>query len=277
MARRLSGQGRRVAPRGARVHRRRRPRPRPRARRGGRCGARWPAAGMLADVGLLSDADRKAIHAGLVQVLAEHRAGRFRISAEEEDVHTAVEGRLTERPARPGAACRAAGRSRNDQVLLDVRLFLRRRLLEVALAGVGVARALLEVAREHEAVVMPGYTHPAPGRPLVRRAVGRGPRRCVGHRAPRRPRRRRVPARERGRVGRPRSPLDRQQTAALLGFARLQVNAQAVQSSRGKAGAGALRGHPARQRPGQAGLGPPGCRIASRAGLLQARPDTATR
>jgi argininosuccinate lyase len=197
---------------------------------------------MLADVGLLGDADRKAIHAGLVQVLAEHRRGAFRISAEEEDVHTAVEGRLTERAGEAGRRVHT-GRSRNDQVLLDVRLFLRRRLLEVALAGLGVARALLDVAREHEAVVMPGYTHMRQAMPssvgLWAAGHAEGIEESVvalldAHRAADA-----CPLGSAAGFGVP-LPLDRRRTAALLGFARLQVNAQAVQSSRGKAEAQAL-------------------------------------
>ncbi len=197
---------------------------------------------MLEEVGLLTAADRRAIGAGLLEVLAEHRRGSFRIAPEEEDVHTAVEGRLAERAGEPGRRLHT-GRSRNDQVLVDVRLFLRRRLLDLVEAGLGVARALVDLARGHQDVVVPGFTHMRQAMPS---SVGLW---ALGHaegleesldacldaaRAADR-----CPLGAAAGFGVP-LPLDRRRVAALLGFSRVQVNAQAAQSSRGKAEAQAL-------------------------------------
>lgn len=199
-------------------------------------------ARMLEEQRLLTPADRRAISRGLVEVLAQQRKGAFRISPEEEDVHTAVEGRLAELVGEPGRRLHT-GRSRNDQVLLDVRLFARRRLLDAVDAGLACARALLELARDHETVVMPGYTHLRQAMPSSVGLWAGGHAECVAdsveglfdaYRATDR-----CPLGSAAGFGVP-LPLDRRRVAALLGFSRLQVNAQAVQSSRGKPEAQAL-------------------------------------
>jgi len=78
----------------------------------------------LAAAGLLSKGQLRAVENGLGQVLRELRAGRFAFRASDEDIHTAVERRLTELVPDAGARLHA-GRSRNDQVALDLRLFSR--------------------------------------------------------------------------------------------------------------------------------------------------------
>jgi argininosuccinate lyase len=199
-------------------------------------------ARMLEERGLLSADDRRAIARGLVAVLDDHRAGRFRIAPEEEDVHTAVEGRLVERTGEPGRRLHT-GRSRNDQVLVDVRLFARRRLLDAADAALACARALLALARDEGDVVLPGYTHLRQAMPSSVGLWAAGHAECLGdsvealldaERACDR-----CPLGSAAGFGVP-LPLDRRRTAALLGFSRLQVNAQAAQSSRGKPEAQAL-------------------------------------
>ena len=199
-------------------------------------------ARMLAEQGLISAADRAAIARGLRQVLAAHRRGELSIAREEEDVHTAVEGRLVEAVGEPGRRVHT-GRSRNDQVLLDVRLFLKRRLLEVLAGGVALGQALLTLARAHERALLPGYTHLRQAMPST---VGLW---AAGHAETIEDSLRAVwdalQAADRSPLGSAAGfgvplPLDRRRVAALLGFAGIQVNCQAVQSSRGKLEAQAL-------------------------------------
>ncbi len=115
-------------------------------------------ARMLAARGIISDEDRDALLAGLDGVAAELAEGSFPFEPGDEDIHMAVERRLTELAGPVGGRLHTA-RSRNDQVVTDLAMFTR----EVAEAGaVGAAtlmRALLERAREHAATPMPGYTH----------------------------------------------------------------------------------------------------------------------
>ena len=136
-------------------------------------------ARMLEERGVIAAADRRAIAKGLLQVLAQHRKGELRITPEEEDVHTAVEGRLIDLVGEPGRRLHT-GRSRNDQVLVDIRLFARRRLLDGVDAALALARALLELARDHETVVLPGYTHLRQAMPSSVGLWAGGHAECVG-------------------------------------------------------------------------------------------------
>jgi argininosuccinate lyase len=115
-------------------------------------------ARMLAAQGVLSPADRDALLAGLDAVEAELREGRFPFAADDEDIHMAVERRLTELAGPVGGRLHTA-RSRNDQVATDVALFTR----EAALAGVdavtALMAALIDAAERHLDWPLPGYTH----------------------------------------------------------------------------------------------------------------------
>lgn len=197
---------------------------------------------MLAERGLISPEDRRAIARGLLEVLAAHRAGAFRIAPAEEDVHTAVEGLLVQRHGEAGKRLHT-GRSRNDQVLVDVRLFAKRRLLDLAEAALALGEALLDLAGREEESFLPGFTHMRQAMPSTVGLWAAGHAEGVeedvealldAYRACDR-----CPLGSAAGFGVP-LPLDRRRTAELLGFARLQVNAQAVQSSRGKAEAQAL-------------------------------------
>lgn len=197
---------------------------------------------MLADQGLITAEDRASIASGLVGVLSDHRAGKFTIAPEEEDVHTAVEGRLTAAVGEAGSRLHTA-RSRNDQVLVDVRLFAKRRLLDVADAALALANSLLALAEAHADVVLPGYTHMRQAMPssvgLWAAGHAEGIEEDVealldAYRA-----NDRCPLGSAAGFGGPLN-LDRRKTAELLGFERLQVNTQTVQSSRGKAESQAL-------------------------------------
>jgi argininosuccinate lyase len=113
------------------------------------------AAG-LAKIGVLN----KKEHAGLRRELTKlhDRPGAFRVTREQEDVHTAVEQRLTAALGDAGAKIHA-GRSRNDQVQVDLRLFLKDRLLALhAQAGVA-AEAWAAFGRRHQGTTLPGYSH----------------------------------------------------------------------------------------------------------------------
>jgi argininosuccinate lyase len=105
-----------------------------------------------------------AIERGLRQVVRELDDGAFKFRDTDEDIHTAVERRLTE--ITPAGASLHAGRSRNDQVALDLRLYSRWASAQLVLAVSGVVDALAVKAREHAAWLMPGYTHLQRAQPI---------------------------------------------------------------------------------------------------------------
>lgn len=116
-------------------------------------------ATMLGDTGIVSVADRDQLVAGLVRVRAELEAGTFPWDAALEDVHMNVERRLGAFVGRELAGRLHTARSRNDQVALDERLYLRRRMREVTGRLVELERALVAQAKRHVGTLMPGYTH----------------------------------------------------------------------------------------------------------------------
>jgi len=115
-------------------------------------------ARMLARVGLLSTAEVRKIIAGLEGIEREINDGRFRFDVADEDIHLAVERRLIEKIGAPGRKLHTA-RSRNDQVALDLRLYLRDEITEVIRLVRALRAATIGVARRHVETVMPGYTH----------------------------------------------------------------------------------------------------------------------
>jgi argininosuccinate lyase len=121
---------------------------------------------MLARVGLLGEADRDAVLRALDQVDDELATGRFAFAPTDEDVHTAVERRVTEL-AGPAGARLHTGRSRNDQVALDLRLFLRREGRAVAARLVRLQVVLLERAEAADDAYLPGYTHLQRAQPIL--------------------------------------------------------------------------------------------------------------
>jgi argininosuccinate lyase len=123
-------------------------------------------ARMLARTGLLRRAEAAKIVAGLRAVEREIAGGRFRFDLADEDIHLAIERRLTERIGVSARKLHTA-RSRNDQVALDLRLYLRDELAEViALAG-ELRRTLIALAHRHLDTVMPGYTHLQRAQPIT--------------------------------------------------------------------------------------------------------------
>jgi argininosuccinate lyase len=115
-------------------------------------------ATMLAAIGVLTAKERDRLLKGLRGVLEDSDAGRFAIRPDQEDVHTAVEELLTERLGDLGKKLHT-GRSRNDQVLLDLRLYGKEKLHALAARLLAAARALLALAQKHEFTPMPGRTH----------------------------------------------------------------------------------------------------------------------
>jgi argininosuccinate lyase len=115
-------------------------------------------ARMLRHVGLLDEHDWRALHQGLVRLLASADDGSLLPAPDEEDIHTAVEHRLVEQIGTP-AKMLHTGRSRNDQVLVDLRLYAKEALPRIAVGILDTSAALLTRARELEWLPMPGYTH----------------------------------------------------------------------------------------------------------------------
>ena len=195
-------------------------------------------AQMLHAQGLLAAADFEAIRAGLTALAAEHARGAWHVELADEDGQTALERRLSARIGDAGGRVHL-GRSRNDQVLTALRLYLRDAVTQLGRGALEVAQALEQLAQREAATVLPGYTHmqqampssvalwaggfaaeirdDAAGIELVQRRLEASP---LGSAAG---------------YGTPGLPIDRAATAAALGFARVQQPVTAVQLSRGKA------------------------------------------
>jgi argininosuccinate lyase len=123
-------------------------------------------ARMLQAAGVIGKADLAAIEKGLAQIRSEIEAGTFPWSEAYEDVHFNIERRLIELAGEPGKRLHT-GRSRNDQVATDVRLYLRAAIDETLALIQSLQRALLDLAEEHAATVMPGYTHLQVAQPVT--------------------------------------------------------------------------------------------------------------
>jgi argininosuccinate lyase len=195
-------------------------------------------ADMLAATGLISDEDCDAIRDGLNGLAAEYAAGQWAISLDDEDVHTALESRLTGKIGAAGGRLHL-GRSRNDQVLTAVRLYLLDAADDLAARVTELCAAARNLGRRQGDVVLPGYTHMQQAMPssvalwcgafeeafddarhgldAVRRRIDKNP---LGSAAG---------------YGTPGLPLDRDHTTRALGFAATQAPVTAVQLSRGKA------------------------------------------
>jgi argininosuccinate lyase len=120
----------------------------------------------LAAAGILSDSDAKILLTALDRVADELSSGTLVFRPTDEDVHTAIERRVTEIAGEVGARLHT-GRSRNDQVVADLRLFAKRELLVVARRVHALQKVLLERARAAEDVYLPGYTHLQRAQPVL--------------------------------------------------------------------------------------------------------------
>ena len=115
-------------------------------------------AEMLAAQGIISEADAQAIERGLTQIREEIKRGAFEWQLVLEDVHLNIEARLTQLIGDAGKRLHT-GRSRNDQVATDIRLWLRGEIDGIAALLRELQRALVDVAAQHVETVMPGFTH----------------------------------------------------------------------------------------------------------------------
>jgi len=195
-------------------------------------------AEMLHTRGLLSAADLEEIRAGLTALADEHEKGLWHIELSDEDGQTALEWRLTERIGAAGGRVHL-GRSRNDQVLTAIRLYLRDAVDELRAGAENVAAALDRLAERERQTLLPGYTHmqqampssvslwaggfaaeirdDAEGLGSVHRRAGKSP---LGSAAG---------------YGTPGLPIDREMTRSKLSYEVVQQPVTAVQLSRGKA------------------------------------------
>ncbi len=123
-------------------------------------------AKMLAKCGIIPAEDGEKIVAGLQDILKDIEAGNFAFEVALEDIHMNVEARLTERIGSAGARLHTA-RSRNDQVALDMHMYMKREVTEIAELLLNFEKALLSVAKEHEKTLMPGYTHLQRAQPIT--------------------------------------------------------------------------------------------------------------
>ena len=120
----------------------------------------------LEKAAILTRAERRALTRGLEQVRDELRGNRFAFADSDEDIHMAVERRLTELAGPVGGKLHT-GRSRNDQVTLDLRLYLRDHLRTLEARLQDLQRVFLGQAREHLDVIIPGYTHLQRAQPVL--------------------------------------------------------------------------------------------------------------
>ncbi|MGA3157393.1 MAG: argininosuccinate lyase [Steroidobacteraceae bacterium] len=200
-------------------------------------------AGMLKAQGLLSTADFEALRGALEALAEAHARGAWRIALADEDGQSALEQRLSERLGALGGRIHL-GRSRNDQVLTALRLYLKDALGEIEAGALRVAAALDALAARQGSVALPGYTHMQQAMPSsvalwaggfaaelrddaegLRSALRRVDKNPLGSAAG---------------YGAPGLPLDRENTTHALGFASTHEPVTAVQLSRGKAESGVL-------------------------------------
>ena len=123
-------------------------------------------ARMLAARGVITHDDLAAIERGMREIRAEIRVGRFAWSIGDEDVHLNIEKRLTALVGEPGKRLHT-GRSRNDQVATDLRLWLRREIDATAERLWRLRTALVDLAERHVATIMPGFTHLQVAQPVT--------------------------------------------------------------------------------------------------------------
>ncbi len=197
---------------------------------------------MLHEIGILTEDEFRQLKRGLKDILELNRKGDFNMSAEDEDVHSKIERYLTMELGDVGKKLHT-GRSRNDQVMVDIRLYSREKLLELKKILVDLCKALLDLAQGARDVLIPGYTHMRKAMPssvglwsssfiesllddliYIDAAYNVNNQNPLGSAAG---------------YGVP-LPLDRDLTTELLGFEKVQNNVLYVQNSRGKVELGIL-------------------------------------
>ena len=113
---------------------------------------------MLESIGLLDAEELEVLTAGLEQILAEIKAGTFSLEDDVEDIHSQVELLLTSRLGDIGKKIHS-GRSRNDQVLVDIKLFLKDETLKLREEVMTLFNTLQALSEKHKDILLPGYTH----------------------------------------------------------------------------------------------------------------------
>jgi argininosuccinate lyase len=209
---------------------------------------RWDILGSLGHVeglrasGLLTVGEYNRLRSGLRAALRAVDAGTLRIERRHEDVHSAVEMWLTKRWPDAGQRLHT-GRSRNDQVACDLRLFLKSALLDLHAGGLAVAGTLIAFGARHRGVLLPGYTHQRRAMPssieLWAGAYAEGLLDTLESLPALWARVDRSPLGSAAGYGVP-LPLRREVAARALGFAGLDHNVATVQNGRGKLEAAAL-------------------------------------
>lgn len=115
-------------------------------------------AGMLESIGIIKKEEFNRLKKSLKDILDLHRNNQFSVTPADEDIHTKVESFLTDKLGELGKKIHT-GRSRNDQVLLDLRLYAKSNLIKIAENLVAASDAFLDFAEKYQFVPMPGYTH----------------------------------------------------------------------------------------------------------------------
>src|SRR4030065_1807033 len=123
-------------------------------------------ARMLAKVGIIKKREAERIISGLKAIEKENEAGKFRFTSDMEDIHMAIEKRLIEKTGPVGGKLHTA-RSRNDQVALDIRLYLRDEIGEIVGLIRGLKKSIVKKAKGNIDVIMPGYTHLQMAQPVL--------------------------------------------------------------------------------------------------------------
>ena len=200
-------------------------------------------AQMLGEQGLLSAADLAAIRSALTAIGEEHARGSWRITLDQEDCQTAIENLLTARVGATGGRLHA-GRSRNDQVLAALRLYLRDAAQTLSDGAIAVAEALESLAAHQGSLELPGYTHMQQAMPSTVALWAQGFAAEIRDDAQglmqTQRRSSKNPLGSAAGYGTPNLDVSRESTRRSLGFSETHEPVTAVQLSRGKAEAHVL-------------------------------------
>lgn len=193
-------------------------------------------AKMLLEIGVLTNDEYKQLHIALKDVYKKYKSGKFILKEGDEDVHTRIENEVTNKHPKAGAKLHTA-RSRNDQVLVDMRLYSKDEIVKTSLLIQELAQEFTNFGRKYEFAPMPGYTHM---QQAMLSSVGLWATQFaesllddllvletayqLNNQSP-------LGA---GAAYGVSLPIDRQYTAKLLGFSKVQVNSLYTQNSRGK-------------------------------------------
>lgn len=123
-------------------------------------------ARMLARQGIISADDRDKIEGGLLSVMSDIKSGKLPFDPNAEDIHMFVEAELTARIGEAGKRLHTA-RSRNDQVALDLKMYLKKQTVQIAALLLELEQTVTDIAKKHTRTVMPGYTHLQRAQPIT--------------------------------------------------------------------------------------------------------------